>query len=329
MPSLRKTIQNVLKNPIYEQTYNERVSRYGNLSEFVPVEYSVITNGNKPWFVHGLAFRMATYSLENDIIFQRLNNLIEIAKRLDGWENELKNTGLSWSYNYDEFFHFLWMLQCMEYFLDKDFAVRFSGTTKRKHPDLTVEPRNKGAFFAECYVYSKWWFKEAFLEDIVRLLHPNLRIERIYNLKSKNKGNTINELLDDIGNVIAQDKLEAAEKEAAVRSPYLLKESGGIRLVLEGAGEYQASTNAHGDPVESANAYLNEIVKYKEKKNDLKSHRPNVLRVNGLGVDFQNIFTEGTENLSFESFSIDKVVLFACGIDAKISECHHRHAVVH
>lgn len=234
----------------------------------------------------------------------------------------MQNTGHNWSNNYDEFFHFLWMLQCMEYFLDNDFRVRFSDTTKEKRPDLTVEYGCKNHFFAECYVYSKWWFKETFLEDIARLIHPSLRIKQIYNVKTPQKSNAIDYLLNDIGNIATKDKLDIAEEEASLKSPYILNDCGDLGIIFEGRGESQPSINAHGDPRISAPVYLNEIVKHKENQNDLKSHRPNVLMVNGLGVDFQNIFFfQNSKKLSFKSDSLDKVELFSCGIDEKICEC--------
>jgi len=163
---------------------------------------------------------MATYSSESNRIFQRLNDLIEIARHLDGWQNELVNTGSTWSYNYNEFFHFLWMLQCMEYFLDDGLDVRFSNTTRTKQPDLTINSGRENQFFAECYVYSKWWFKETFLEDIIRFIHPNLRIERLYNLKITNISNQIDDLLVNIGDITAKNKLEIAERKASVHSKH-------------------------------------------------------------------------------------------------------------
>jgi hypothetical protein len=213
----------------------------------------------------------------------------------------------------------------MEYFLENDYEVRFTDTTNKKRPDLIIKSVNINRLFAECYVYSKWWFKESFFEEIIRLIHPGLHIERTYNLATKNQENVFSDLLTRIGNILALYILDAAEKEVSIKSPYLIHESGNIRIILDGNGEYQASVNGHGDPIESANTYLNEIVKSKENQNDLDSCRPNVLMVNGLGVDYQNaFFSSSTEELYFNSASIDKVGLFACCIDAKISECTRR-----
>ena len=325
MVTLRKLIQNILSVPDRKQTYNKRLDRYRNLFPFVPNNFEDIILDNGPWYVHGLAFRMATFPIACENILQRLNDLIGIAKQLDGWENESKNTGKSWSKNYDEFFHFLWMLQCMEYFLEHDCEVRFSDTANAKQPDLIIKSVNANQFFAECYVYSKWWFKESFFEEIIYLIHPNLRIERTYNLKTESQGNVFNDLLTAIGNILTKDKLDTAEKEASIKSPYLIYEIGNIRILFDGDGEYKASVNAHGDPVESFKVYLKEIVKSKEKQNALDSCRPNILMVNGLGVDYQNVFfSSAPKEPNLNSDSIDEVVLFACGIDAKISECTRR-----
>lgn len=330
MATLRELFLKILSVPDRELTYNKRLARYRNLSSFLPDNFTDIIADNDPWFVHGLAFRMATFPIASESIFQRLNDLIGIAKQLDGWKNESKNTGRSWAKNYDEFFHFLWMLQCMEYFLEDDYEVRFTVTANAEQPDLIIKPVDANQFFAECYVYSKWWFKESFFEEIIHLIHPNLRIKRTYNLKTESQGNVFDDLLTDIGNILTLDKLDTAEKEASIKSPCLIHKSGNIRILLDGDGEYQASVNAHGDPLESIKVYLNEIVKHKEDQNALASCRPNVLMVNGLGIDYQNVlFSSGAEGLYLNSDSIDKVELFACGIDAKISECARRLIVVH
>jgi hypothetical protein len=97
MATLREVILKMLSAPGRELTYNKRLARYRNLSRFVPDNFSDIIEDNGPWFVHGLAFRIATFPLASENVFQRLNDLIEIAEQLDGWENESKNTGLSWS----------------------------------------------------------------------------------------------------------------------------------------------------------------------------------------------------------------------------------------
>ncbi len=301
MATLREEILKILSVPDRELTYNRRLARYSNLSPFTPDNFTDIIEDNGPWFVHGLAFRMATFSLANENIFQRLNDLIEIAKQLDGWKNESKNTGLSWSNNYDKFFHFMWMLQCMEYFREKDCEVRFADTTNTKQPDLIIKPVS------------------------LNLIHPDLRIERTYNIKTKDQGIVFDGLLTGIGNILTPEKLGAAEKEASIKSPYLINESGNIRILLDGDGEYQASVNSHGDPTKSVRVYLNEIVKSKEKQNNLASYRPNILIVNGLGIDYQNVFfSNSAEELYLNSANIDRVELFACGIDARISECTRR-----
>lgn len=95
---------------------------------------------------------------------------------------------------------------------------------------------------------------------------------------------------------------------------------------MEGEGEYQANpNNAHGDPGLSANVYIKEIIRHKKKENDLPSHHPNCLMVNGLGVDFQNIFfSSRVKKLYYEDEVIDSLILNACGMDEKLLDCSRR-----
>jgi hypothetical protein len=95
---------------------------------------------------------------------------------------------------------------------------------------------------------------------------------------------------------------------------------------MEGKGEYQPNlNNAHGNPDFSADVYIKEIIDNKKDKNDLKNHRPNCLMVNGLGVDFQNLFISNrVKNLNYEDEVIDSLILNACGIDEKLVDCPRR-----
>ena len=97
----------------------------------------------------------------------------------------------------------------------------------------------------------------------------------------------------------------------------MLQNLNGFEIVIEGDGEYQSNPdNAHGAPTESRPVFLSEIIKAKKDSNNLRCSRPNMLLVNGLGVDFQNtFFDEQPRDDRFESCAIDEVWIAACGID--------------
>ncbi len=322
MKSLKSLLEKLLNNEINEDRFYSRKLRYNCIENYIPGSFNDIIGDTGPWYIHGLAFRMATFSSESELFFERLNTLLEISENLDGWCNESENTGLSWSRNYDELFQHLWMLQCVEYFTERECYVCFAGRQGRKAPDLKVKSDEEKYYYVECYVYSKWWFFEIFIEDVIGLIDPHLQIERTYNTQGCGSHVEMKKIMDEICGILSPSNLESAKVGASQTSPYIMYDRNGIQLSMHGEGVYQASQNAHGDPSMSANVYVKEIIANKQDRNDLKSHRPNLLMVNGLGIDFQNIlFANRVGPISFQSDSIDELELYACGIDEKVSSC--------
>lgn len=323
MGKIKGNIISILDNKKYETRFIERKQKYTLIANYVPDSYEKIICDNDPWFCHGLAFRMATFSDEYEQVFLRLNSLLKLSENLEGWKNESKNTGITWAVNYDEFFQHVWMLQCVEYFFEKGNKVKFPGRQGKKSPDLKITTDNCDEFFVECYVYSKWWFIELFLEHVIQLIDPNLSLERTYNIKLDGAKDNFHQILEKIGEATEPSSLEEARKIASKESPHIIYNEKGLKLLIYGNGEYQPDLdNAHGDPSLSANVYLNEIIGNKENNNDLAVHRPNRLMVNGLGYDFQRIFfSNRVKDLSFKSNNIDKLIINACGIDEQLTDC--------
>lgn len=326
MSNIKKTIISILKNNTYEERFIKRKQEYCYISNYVPGDYDKIVYENHPWYCHGLAFRMATYSEDNESLFLRLNGLLALAKNIDGWGNESKNIGKTWSENFDEFFHFLWMLQCVEYFNDQGAKVEFLAKPGKKSPDLKIHFENCNELYVECYVYSKWWFVEEFVQDIIGLIDKNLLLERIYNIKQTTSRGSLESVLEKLWELTSDSELANARLIAAKKSPYILFHLDGLKLLMEGEGEYQPKPdNAHGDPAFSADVYIKEIIKHKNNENDLKNHRPNCLMVNALGIDFQMLFINNrVNNLTYEDEVIDNLTLNACGISEKLVNCPRR-----
>ncbi len=325
MSKVKEQITALLEREQYKEQFYHRKQKYHSINEYLPVCYENIVNENHPWFCHCLAFRIATYPTSAERLFERLNSLLEMVGNVEGWINESKNIGDLWSKNYDSFFHTLWMFQCIEYFKDRGNDVIFPSKKGKKSPDLKIITNNNDEFYVECYVYSKRWFVETFINDIINLLDPNLYLERVYNINLGIDKSGFNEILEDICNITNKSEIDKAKKLASENSPHIMYCNKGIKLLMEGEiGNKPNPNNAHGDPSFSANIYLNEIIKHKENKNDLSEHHPNCLMVNGLGVDFQNLFTSNRiKKLSYKSNNIDKLKIYACGIDKKLSECSY------
>jgi len=325
MTNVKEHITSLLESEQYKDQFNNRKQKYSSIAKYVPAFYEQIVRENHPWFCHGLALRMATYPPTREPIFQRLNYLLKMAENLEGWSNESENIGMIWAEDYGQFFHNLWMLQCVEYFIDRGDRVVFPGRQGKKSPDLKIITTNQDELYIECYVFSKWWFVEVFIEDIIGLIDPNLSLERTYNIKLDGARECLHVILEEIWEITEKSEIEKAKRIAYKKSPYIMYNNKGIKVLMEGEGEYQPDPqNAHGDPSNSAGIYLDEIIRNKENKNDLSTHHPNCLMVNGLGVDFQRIFfSDRVGYLSFESNNIDALKIHACGIDKKLEECSY------
>jgi hypothetical protein len=325
MKTTRERFASLLNDEKYRYQYKKRVQMYSEVAKYVPTNYEEIASDRTPWFCHGLAFRMATYTESGEVIFQRLNYLLLMAKELDGWNNESKNIA-NWSENYDGFFHILWMLQCVEYFIDRGDEVQFSGKKGRASPDLKIIAKSGDELYVECYVYSKWWFFEELITYLLEMSDPNLCLERIHNIKVNNLNKSFEYLLVEVWGIIEEEKLEKAREEASKKSPYVMFRKNGIQIIMEGEGEMEANpNNAQGDPGYSADLYIDEIVRHKEHANALYEKQNNCLMVNGLGIDYQHIFfSKRVEKLTFTSSKINTLKIYACGIDEKLEGCQYQ-----
>ena len=311
------------------RTSNPLLSELGKL----PDEIDEIICDQKPNFCHSLALRMATYSDNSDNLFKRWNTLLENAKKADGWENEYENWSNEnnhWAIEWDRFNQFLWFLQCFEYFSENSQSVSFP-TSKEKAPDLCVQKANGKKVFVECYYYTKWWGREHFLEDLLNAIDTKLKIKRKYNFSYKESGNPMAdknfvETLAILKDNFTEAKLLEHRTNAGIVSPQLVCDIGDFSILLEGNGEYQPDdNNAQGDPSNSRDVFLQEIINHKKDKNDLGCHHPNLLMVNSLGLDFQLIFDEKIQNVDFSKVdwpeSLDKVRIYKCGINDRVSNC--------
>lgn len=312
-------LQSIIKKRDFQKRYENRRKHYRNLAENTPCKYEDILCTDNKWCCHGLAFRMATYPSE--IVFERLDSLIQKASRVKGWENESRK-GTEWSKDYAVFFHRLWMLQCVEYYIDQRFSIAFPVNNNSPEPGLVVTCREHGELYVECYFKTKWWPTETFLEDILGLTHPNLQLERGYNLKTDNYGSNLDKALDRICEILLSDKLRKAEQDARIRSPIILFEETEMRVSLRGQGEHQPGLGyPSGRSERSARVYLEEIVRGKEGKNNLPNRHPNCLMVNALGIDFQRLFFRSSKAVFYpKSASIDTLMLCRCGIDQQLSD---------
>jgi hypothetical protein len=71
---------------------------------------------------------MATFSDDSDYIFERFETLLKLVSNSNSWHAEYKhwsNDDDHWAKKWDKFHHFLWLLQCYEYFTQRGLDVSF------------------------------------------------------------------------------------------------------------------------------------------------------------------------------------------------------------
>lgn len=331
--SAKALIDRALRNSGNEKRYLRRLESNPILAKLgcLPKTVDEISNEKSPWFCHGLAFRMAAYSEGRDYLFERWETLLKLAQKAKGWKAEYVHWNKPkdhWAKKWDRFHQFLWLLQCFEYFVELGYDVSFPAVKNAPKPDLHIVRKGERERFVECFFYSKWWHREFFVEELLRFLEPNLAIKRTHNVRFDLSNNPMSVECDDrFVDALAileerltpsrLDELRAAANEA---SPQLACEFGEFSIMLEGTGEYQPSQNAHGDPADSWLVFAKEIIKAKRDSNGLNDHRPNVVMVNGLGLDFQLSFDKVplAEELPC---SLDEIWIYKCGISDKVEAC--------
>ena len=320
-----------LRNSGDSGRYCRRMETYPNLTKLgcLPQNLTDISSPNHPWYCHSLAFRMATYPEVSDQLFSRWETWLTLAQQAEGWPNEYahwSNANDHWAKKSDKFCHFLWLLQCFEYFSQLGLVVSFpaSGTAM---PDLFVRRPEQGGLYVECYFYSQWWHKEQLLEDLLLKVDPNISIKRVHNNVIDSSSNPFNsdgsfrKLISDLAVLLTPDKLFSLKAAAELSSPQVICKVGGFEFLLSGTGEYQPSPNAHGDPAFSWPVFLKEIIKAKQGENNLSNSRPKFVMVNAFGLDFQLGFAENNTlalHITVLPDDIDELWVSVCGIDASL-----------
>ena len=322
---MKSLVEFALRNSARENRYQSRLKAYPKLAKFgcLPEKLSDISSDEAPWFCHGLAFRMATYANDH---FARWEELLNKAQQADGWIKEYEHWNSPsdhWAKKWDRFHQFLWMLQCYEYFSECGHKVSFP-PAKLNAPmtDMLVERPSQSAVYVECYFYSKWWPQEEFIGELLRLVDPNLTIKRTHNaILSSNpfSNKQFKYTLALLAAALTPDRLAALRISARDVSPQQVCKIGDVEVLLEGDGEYQPSTNAHGDSSDSWPIFVKEIIEAKETSNGLGEKHPNLVLVNSLGLDFQSSFAEDSQVPELPP-SIDEIWISKCGIDEKLGK---------
>jgi hypothetical protein len=333
MSKMKALVDWALENSGDSVRYHRRITANPTLAKLgcLPQALTEISNHESPWYCHGLAFRMATYSDDVDYFFDRWETLLKLAQQAKGWEGEYEhwsNSADHWAKKWDKFEQFIWLIQCYEYFSERGHNVSFP--VSNGGPDLLIERIGLAALYAECYLYSKWWIQEEYFAQLLRKIDGNLSIKRTHNVKtepSKNPfslGVQFDTALSQLAEVLTPVRLAELRNAALETYPQTVCDFGDIRILLDGDGDYQPSLNAHGDAAYSLPVYVNEIINAKKVSNNLKVSRPNIIMANAMGMDFQFGFPKSTDQVPANPelpSSLDEVWIYVCSFESKLETC--------
>ncbi|WP_300438117.1 hypothetical protein [uncultured Mameliella sp.] len=331
----RSFVSQALENAADQSRFESRRNAFPLLTELgcLPSSLDEIVFDNGPSVFHSLAFRMATYNGES--LFHRWEKILSQARECEGWESEYSNWSSMqdhWATKWSKFNQFLWMLQSYEYFSDTGGEVSFPYSNTIAKPDIHVRYGDGSNLYVECYYYTKWWGTEQLVEELLYALDPNLSIERMHNLRYDNNlfadtpDKAVVEALAELRKHLSPGKLADLKEQAHSETPVEVCKLGDFVVLLDGPGDYRPRHNAHGDPKYSWPVFRNEILRSKAESNGLSNHKPNLLLVNCLGIDYQFSLNE-TSEVSCLPPSLDEVWFCACGVDERIE--NSRRLMVH
>ncbi len=260
-----------------------QLSRFPAIAKHFPEDLLRACTDKPPYYCHYMTWRLGTQWDERYL--QNFERMLAVVAQIKNWPEEFQ----SWQQRHDfgEYWSLVWQMQMAHFFHARGASLAWNS----KGPDLTVEV-DEGRFFVECYSYRKSYSIEDFVWELLRRVHPRIRVEhRDYFPFSLPKdadtatANFLDELLRpflDPG--FLQQALSAADK----RWPHLLpvpKAAKNFSVYLVGDDSVHDSgvlPNCPGDPESFLKDCLAKAVSNKQHANGLGEHRRNVLAINYL-----------------------------------------------
>lgn len=298
----------------------ERLRRYPAIARSFPEEMLKKHGDAPPYYCHGMAWRLGTWSTWSENTFVRLNQLLCLGRRIPNWKNEKSLLTMP---DYGTFWSVIWQLQVAEHLCRIGTGVRWGDASGG--PDLSVEIAGK-RWFVECYSVQKSYGLLSFLEELLsKILNVNVQTE--YQLflprplpRGNEAGRSFDEILEPYCDRRCRDKVNRADVTIVFKTS---DNSPWIRLTRK--NEYVPNTDPSGSPRTHVAVMLAESVRKKTQANQLGRHHPNVVAVNLLLTDTQvasslrhNVIQEMAPSL--EDTTIDVLAIAdGVGIDETVS----------
>jgi hypothetical protein len=309
-----RIVEAVWRDPICKQRLEDRLNRYPHIRQICE---NTISKPDPSFCCHALKFRMALW--QSEYLFTRLESLLVGAWSVPGFEHELSkiqgNLG-----SYKKIFEFLWPLQVVDFFKRGSASVDFK---PNGGPDLVVRPfgHEQRTFFVECYFYNKYWGIEQFITDILHARFPGFELRRRAGLRLEESD--ARDMIDVLLSPLANDP--SAPTPGGVVSAW--PSAGEPDWLIARTGTVDEN-NARLDGRASYLHFFRESVNNKKDSNKLEKHRPNLLAVNALGMDFQLAASSWPDQaLPYVELPepIDGVWWSCCGYDQPLGIQHGRY----
>lgn len=323
IPSQKLLVERVLDWSLVK----ERISRYPAIRAAFPYETLKNHSNSGPYFCHYMAWRLGTW-LDEQLV-ARLDALLHHAQQLPHWACE---RSLLWDGDFSAFWSLIWQLQVAEYLSTQGQDVSWS---KSGGPDLSVVIERK-RLSVECYVYRKSFGVELFVEELMTLIAPDVRVRRDRHLKFSMPQDA-DQLTGALSALLSPllDDLHMAEcrQRAIERHPVIIGQSTDHRLHLyiEGSSYDSYDPNVlpkdSGHPGPSLGVALRDSISSKKDSNKLSDskNRPNLLLVNLLLSSDAQCSQSFRASLGMPlpetsaTDSIDAVAFSTHGIDAPLA----------
>ncbi len=300
-----------------------RLECYPAIRQAFPLEALKQHCESPPYYCHYMAWRLGTWP--DELLFQRLEELLGCAKALPHWEHE---RSLLCSAEFGDFWSLVWQLQVAEHLCEVGTEVCWA----ESGPDLSVKVGDE-RWFVECYTYHKsfdllLFLREELLLKLDRAICTNY--DQCLPLRLPQNSDRTEFLHEILSPFLDPAYLENAKEKAKQKYPVVLYKhpSSSLYVYVKGNDVYAYKPgivpNRTGSPKNYLEVALREAVEAKRNSNALEKHHPNILAVNYLlSTDYQvaKSSPERVKSLTLPEIepNIDALAVSAIGIDEQLT----------
>ena len=324
----KRAHQELIERHLCWDRIEERLELFPAIGVAFPLRTLRAASRRSPYYSHYMTLRLSSWPVEVPFFhapfFERFDILLRGAVGIDGWERE---KSIRSDPDYGAFWSLLWQLQVMEWLLGLGAQLRWNGPG----PDLTATIAGN-AFDVECTVVRGQSAQREYADDLLKLIHPTLRLGPA---RFPNGGSALNIVFDAL--VKDVERWWPGAQISPPTDPYgtpileLRRPGYSVRSVpLDGLHPIFPGDHAFvRDDPELPSRELRKVISKKEGKNRSSGSRPTVLAVNFLlNHDFQlNLLLQRGSGLGLEPTEwpgVDSILVSTCGIDRPLRESFAR-----